>query len=169
VASASPSEYVTGFRFANRPLFVDKSWPIGTVIASVHIAERGEEERLAYPVSGGMWSSRALRHRYQVARTDLKGIWVRVSPEKMSVAECESMVSWRPGGFRIELVKTGEIHDGELLSVNDPLEFRVYGTRKGYRTLLIRERLRYDGGLKVKVVSEDEMSGRNKSRSGVNA
>jgi hypothetical protein len=168
VSGEGPSEYVTDFRFADRPLVVDSRWPIGTVIASVHITPRGQGERFACPASGGMWGPRALQHHYQVARTDLKGVWVRVSPEK-TTETCGRMLSWRPGGFRIELVKTGDIHDGELLTVRDPLEFRVYGIRRGYRTLLIRERLRYDGQLKVRVLSGEGTPHPDRVGGGTNA
>lgn len=147
-----PEQAVTPYAFS-APLVVDDSLPVGTVIASVQVPEYGPERMFSAPASGGMWSSRGLRHRYLLARTDMNGIWVRVSPEKSPLQENAMLTTsgWRTGGFRIELVKTGAIRSGVIRKIADPLEYRVYGTRLGYRRLLLREQLRYDGPLRVRV------------------
>lgn len=150
--TSGPEQAVTRYAFAD-PLVVDDSLPVGTVIASLQVPEYGPGRMFSTPSSGGMWSMRGLRHRYLLARTDVNGVWVRVSPEKTTPREATLLSSsgWRTGGFRVELVKTGVIRNGVLRHVMDPLEYRVYGTRLGYRRLLLREQLRYDGPLRIRV------------------
>ena len=60
--------------------------------------------------------------------------------------------------MRIELVKSGVIHDGLLTRQQDPLEYRLYAGRDRHR-LLAREKLVFDSVLSVRVSAGQGKSG----------
>ena len=153
-AGTPPTEVVTPWHFEDETLDVDEGIPVGAVIAVASLPESGDMVPLRGRIAGGMWSNRGLRKDYQMARTDLPGVWIRVVPEKRPLVTREFGLFpalWKSGGYRIELVRTGYISSGIVSRVRDPLEYQVWSVSRGYRHLLLRERLRYDGVLRLRV------------------
>lgn len=57
-----------------------------------------------------------------------------------------------PGGLRIELVKTGALHNGRLTRLQDEVEYRLLERRHGRQHVVLRESLKLASVLDVRVV-----------------
>lgn len=167
-----PVEIVTGYHFAGPFVRIATELPLGTVIATAVIPEGSVIARCGGEVQEGIWSAKGLQQRYVMVATNVPGVGVRVVSEKRALMETPApapMWRWNPrptqhsltqGGLRIELVKTGNISPGVLMTVKEEVQYRMYAGPAVHRRLVMRERLRYQGQLSIEVTGPGAGPGR---------
>ncbi|WP_439413163.1 hypothetical protein [Enterobacter ludwigii] len=154
LSASADVRMVTTWQFRGSPLTVDDSLPVGTVIAVAQAPEKGERYALAGDITGGLWCRSAYAASPLTVSTDLDGVMARIITEKQSGArEAGTHLPyrpWRQGGIRIELVKSGQIRNGWLTRLKEPVEYRLQAGRKNGKVVL-REVLRPARALRIRV------------------
>ena len=166
-----PVDLVTPYHFSAPVVRVAMGLPLGTVIATAVIPEGSVIARCGGDVQEGIWGVRGALQRFVTVRTNLPGVGVRVVSEKQAQAGIPEVVpAWRwnsrarqhpitQGGVRIELIKTGSIQPGVLTSVSGEVQYRMYDRTASTRRLVMRERLRYVGQLRIEVSEAGPLQG----------
>lgn len=166
-----PVDLVTPYHFSAPVVRVAMGLPLGTVIATAVIPEGSVIARCGGDVQEGIWGARGAHQRFVTVRTNVPGVGIRVVSEKQALTDVPGSVpAWRwnsrtrqhpvtQGGVRIELIKTGSIQPGVLTSVSGEVQYRMYDGTASPRRLVMRERLRYVGQLRIEVSEAGKVQG----------